>query len=172
MRARSVALVALVLAVVPAAPASAHPELRRTDPAAGAVLAQPPRELRVAVTERLDPAGRARVTDGCGRTLPATTSVEGEQVVVGVGPGAPGPWQVSLDLVSAEDGHPVQTSYGFTVQGAGPCEGSPVAVEPGRPAPAAPPAGSPGSPLPLVLLVLGGGGLVAVALLVRRRAGG
>ena len=110
------AVVALAMAVVPAAPAAAHATLISTDPAEGAVLEEAPDEVRFTFNEDVIgvPAGIA-VFDATGAEVASSATVRTSQLVVAldeeVGEGT---LVVLWRLVSA-DGHPISGSLSFSV---------------------------------------------------------
>ncbi|CAN5798616.1 copper resistance protein CopC [soil metagenome] len=116
---RAVALVSLVgvLALVPAAPASAHAELTVTDPADGAVVDAAPEQITLQYSEdvAVQPDG-VRVLDQAGERVDAGTArASGSVVTVPIDGTIPdGGYVVAWRAVSA-DGHPVRGAFGFSV---------------------------------------------------------
>lgn len=170
MRRAAAVLLAAALLTLPAAPASAHNELRSTDPADGATVARTPATVVLTFDEPAlalgtqvlvtGPAGPAAV--GAPQLVNATV----RQPIVG---GAPaGTYTVDWRVTSA-DGHPVTGHFTFTSRAAG---------APGRDATPAPtPAPAPGTRGAAVLpwLVAAAVLLVAAVLVgvrVRRRVSG
>jgi copper transport protein len=140
-----------VLWLAVAAPrAGAHALLRSADPAAGASLAQPPREVVLAFTEAPDPAlSSIRVLDANGRAVDSGRAgvVPGRPLALRapVGRLADGTYTVSWRVVSRIDGHVTRGSFGFGV-GAGSGGGA---------APTGSPAATPASPAPSALALAG-----------------
>ena len=110
--------VALVLAVP--APAAGHALLRTTEPAAEAILEQPPRQVVLRFSEAVEAAfGAVRVFDTEGRRIDDGRARhepgDPRTVTVGLRPGLPdGTYTVSWRVVSA-DGHPVSEAFLFHV---------------------------------------------------------
>jgi copper transport protein len=108
---------ALLLLGVTAAPGSAHADLLESDPAPGAVLDGPPKDVTLTFTEPVDPRlGQAAVFDADGQSIEART----------VEPPAPNVLRLRLPelgdgayivtwRVSGEDAHPVQGVFTFQV---------------------------------------------------------
>jgi len=187
-------VLALVTAVLTAAPASAHDIITGSDPADGSTVAAAP--SRVSVTfDEAPQAGFSTLTvvgpDGAHHEQGATAA-DGNVVSIGVGPlPAAGVYQIGYRIVS-DDGHPVTGAVSFTLTtpspaaAVNPAASSPVAQAPAAhdpahdPAahdPAAPPSpaassssdsgGVPTWLFVVVAVVVVGG---AVALVLRRRA--
>ncbi|HEX5542090.1 MAG TPA: copper resistance protein CopC [Micromonospora sp.] len=118
---RSAALaIAMIVALLPSAPASAHNELRTTAPAKDAVLQTPPDEVVLEFVERLDPKFTTIVvTDENKKSVPTSDpQISGPRGVVTFDqPLDAGTYTVAYRVVSL-DGHPVQGSYSFTVTAA------------------------------------------------------
>ena len=111
-----IALVGVVL-VAWAGPASAHAQLETTAPAAGAVLAEPPSDVRLSFSEpveislgavRVYDSNADRVDDGGAR------NDGGDTVVQPLGDLADGSYVVTWRVVST-DGHPVHGAFTFQV---------------------------------------------------------
>jgi methionine-rich copper-binding protein CopC len=190
-RALVVVAASAALALLPAAPASAHNYVVATTPAEGSTITEQPGAVSLTTNDDLldfgentvlqvvGPDGRHYET-GCAVVDGATAEVEAEL-------GEAGAYTVAWQVVST-DGHPISGEFGFDWQpaagqpvGAGadasPCGDSSeggadaVPVEPAEPAPAP-------SPVPVGDLLWIGGGLLALLaaalvtwLLVRRRSG-
>ena len=178
------AFIALISALVlPASPAQAHTVLRSTTPAAGAQLAEAPRQVRLVFNEKVVPGFSTmtlKVADRPPMTLAAHE--EGPAVIADVpsrantaqAAGGPIAWTVAYRVV-AEDGHPISGSISFGVASAGRPGTSAPAPSSGAPSrtPATLPAGDVSAtggstptgdaqrPIPLLLLV--GGGVVVAA---------
>ncbi len=119
MSPRAAALIALLLAllVLPAGPAAAHDELLSTEPAADAVLDAPPAALALEFSaDVLEISPTIVLTGPTGEVSLDPPAVAATRVSVPVPADlAAGAYTVIWRVVSA-DGHPIQGSYGFTVQ--------------------------------------------------------
>jgi methionine-rich copper-binding protein CopC len=108
----------LLAASVPG-PVRAHSELRRAEPAQGAVLAESPTELRLAFNEPVQ-VTTFRLLDAAGRAVPlrrdGDASPSREERAVPVAPIPSGPWRIEWRAISA-DGHPIRGTIQFQVQG-------------------------------------------------------
>lgn len=111
-------LVLASLAVFIAAPALAHTELRRSDPAAGATLATSPQRVTLSFNERVQ-VTTLRLKDAGQRVI--RLEVEGgfEPAPTKVGrvptPLGPGRYVIDWAAISA-DGHPIGGAIPFTVR--------------------------------------------------------
>jgi len=111
-----IALVGVVL-VAWAGPASAHAQLESTSPAAGAVLAEAPGEVRLSFTEPVEASlGAVRVYDSNADRVDdgGARKDGGDTVVQPLGELADGSYVVTWRVVSA-DGHPVHGAFTFQV---------------------------------------------------------
>ncbi len=177
-------LPALVLLFVASpAPAQAHAKLESSIPRVGAVLRVSPSTVRLNFTEAPAVAAVVRVFDGCNQDVTGQVSRDGRTLIARVQGGRPGAWVVRYSLLSDTDGHASESDVPFTVAGSAPC-GSPTPSPPGdASAPALPEAGPPAasapgarsarapdgsSGLPVAVLALTGGALLAGTMLVRR----
>jgi copper transport protein len=108
---------ALLAALIPGGPASAHAELVATDPADGAIVEKAPEALTMQFSEAvsLRPDG-VRVLDSSGARVDAgSASADGSDVTVPLdGTIDDGTYVVAWRAVSA-DGHPIRGSYTFSV---------------------------------------------------------
>lgn len=111
----------IVALFVFAGPALAHGELEGTTPADGSTVKKIPSEIRVTLTEAPTRGAEARATDGCKRKVPASVTVDGNDVVLALQGGERGRWKVSYEAVSAEDGHQTRGTFAFTVSGKEDC---------------------------------------------------
>ena len=113
---RTALLACAVIATFGAAPARAHSELRRSVPAQGAVLAEPPAAIELIFNERVQlTALRLRRGDGGEIALPDRRTIrEAQQESVRLPPLGPGEYRVEWRAISA-DGHPVGGVIGFRV---------------------------------------------------------
>ncbi len=124
-------LAALVLALWCAPSASAHTRLESTAPAAGSTSDSPVDEVALRFTLPVTSLGDGIVVDGPAGTVAAdVASAEGGLVLVATPaePLAAGDYTVSW-TAAAQDGHPLEGSFGFTVAGTGPAPSEPA--EPG-----------------------------------------
>lgn len=138
-------LVAVLAVLVGVGPAAAHSDLASSDPADGAVLAQPPASVTFTFNESLLPQGNAiTLTDtASGQRLEvAAADVDGDTVSVPWPQAAPaGEYRAAYRVVSA-DGHPIAGSITFTVQ-----SGAPTSPDPSASV-SAPPATATSAPSP------------------------
>ena len=121
----------LGLGLLTAIPAWAHANLERAEPTPGAVLDQPPRELRLLFSEAVDSSfsrvqvlndHREQVDRGDSHVAPG----EPRAMVVSVPDGlANGVYTVAWRTLSAVDGHTVNGAYPLIV-GPAPAEGAAV----------------------------------------------
>ncbi|MFC8799679.1 CopD family protein [Promicromonospora sp. NPDC057138] len=124
-------LAALVLALWCAPHASAHTKLESTTPAAGSTSDGPVDEVALRFTLPVTTLGDGIVVDGPAGTVAAdVASAEGGLVLVATPaePLAAGDYTVSW-TAAAQDGHPLEGSFGFTVAGADAAPSEPA--EPG-----------------------------------------
>lgn len=115
---RTAASLLLVLGALAfsAAPASAHTELKSSNPTAGAVLDEAPKQLELTFTEPVTlPADAVQVVSDTGSWTIGTPSVAGAVVTVPVTPSGPaGPHTIKWKVVSS-DGDPVSGSIIFAL---------------------------------------------------------
>jgi methionine-rich copper-binding protein CopC len=110
-------LAAIVVVLLPAAPAWAHNQLIGTAPAADATLAEPPTSVTLTFVQPLNPKFTTIVvSDAARRREPAGAPAidGGKGTVTLTEPLANGGYTVAYRIVSV-DGHVVQGSYDFTV---------------------------------------------------------
>ena len=109
-------MIAAALALLAAAPASAHSELRRSSPAPGAVLATPPERVELLFNDRVQLTALRLYRVGAGEiALPDRRSIrEAREETVRLPPLEPGAYRLEWRAISA-DGHPVGGAIGFTV---------------------------------------------------------
>ena len=123
-----VAAVSVVL--VPASPALAHNQLVSAKPDRNATLRKAPTEIRLAFLQRLDPKfTTVVVSDADKRQLPSakpTVKAKTAQLKLDQPP-ENGKYTVAYRVVSV-DGHTVEGSYTFTVDGPAPASAAPSAV--------------------------------------------
>lgn len=119
IRARNAALLTAVaaLALLPAAPASAHDELLKADPADGATVTRLTKVDLTFAEPLVDLGGQRNgitITDSAGRHFEtACAKVTGDHLVAPVAIGGGGEYRVQWRGVS-EDGHVVGNTYAFT----------------------------------------------------------
>ena len=146
VRAVPAAALALALLVAVAPAAAAHDQLISTDPPDGAVLDTAPASVGLTFSEDVLDISTTVVVAGPSGSVPTTASVDGTTVTAALPADLPdGAYTVTWRVVSG-DGHPVQGSFGFTVQAADSATGN--TGDPGttRTASAAPPASATASP--------------------------
>lgn len=122
MRRAGAAFVGLTVAVASvvllAAPASAHASLNSSDPANGAVVTEPPKQILLTFDESVEIAlGAIRLYDGTGHEIDvgaAHHQGDDAHVAVSVASLANGAYVVSWRVVSA-DSHPVHGAFTFQV---------------------------------------------------------
>lgn len=109
-------LLGFLVALIPARPAGAHPNLERAEPAENASVAASPGRITVVLTEEATPVSRlSLVGPGGERVKIGPTRVAGTKLEADVGPLAPGDHTVRFAAFSAEDGHLVAGRYRFRV---------------------------------------------------------
>jgi methionine-rich copper-binding protein CopC len=108
------AMAGLVLAV--ASPALAHNTLVKADPAKDQTLSAPPAEVRLQFLSTLKPDTKLTVTGPDGASVIGAVKVEGKFISAPFTATVGGVYTVGYELVS-DDGHPVKSSYTFTLQG-------------------------------------------------------
>ncbi|WP_158295577.1 copper resistance CopC family protein [Crenalkalicoccus roseus] len=110
------ALLLLVPLATAAPPAAAHSELRRSVPAAGAVLDRSPERIELHFTERVRlTALRLHRVGGDEIALPRRTIREATSETIDLPPLAPGDYRAEWRIISA-DGHPVGGVIPFRVE--------------------------------------------------------
>jgi copper resistance protein C len=130
----AIAAAAVGFAVLWGSPASAHNTLVEAVPAKDAALTEPPTEVRLRFLAELKPDTKLAVTDAQGASAIGEATVDGKTISAPFTGTGSGSYTVAYELVSA-DGHPVKSSYTFTLQLAQ----APVVAESSAP-PSAPPA--------------------------------
>ena len=131
MRRTLAALAAMLVVLLPAAPAWAHAQLVSSEPARDATVGTAPASVTLTFSERLNPDFTTIVvSDAAKQRIPAAApAVDAERGTVSLTePLGNGAYTVAYRVVSV-DGHTVQGSYPFTV------------ADPALPAAAAAPAG-------------------------------
>ena len=181
-RAALVLVVGLLALLGTALPAQAHADLLLSTPEDGAVLAAAPDEVVLTFSEELLPdTVVVSVADETGMAVRVLSlDVVGPDVMITWPPGMTGSdYDVNYRVVS-QDGHPIEGTVAFTVEGASSAAGSPSAPSPSDPAPvpttdAATASTSEGSGLPVIAAISAG---LAVGIVVgflfwilRRRSG-
>jgi copper resistance protein C len=121
LRKPGTAIVSLLAASFAATAAAAHPKLVKSDPAADAVVAASPKELRLSFNEELVPKfSSADVKDQKGQKIEvgdaAADPADKKQLVLPLAkPLAAGTYKVEWHAVAA-DTHRVQGTFSFTVK--------------------------------------------------------
>ncbi|MEV6524926.1 copper resistance protein CopC [Longispora sp. NPDC051575] len=120
MRKSALFIVALVagLLLLPAAPASAHAGLQRTDPPSGSIVAQAPRQVTLYFTEPVTAVpGQLRIIGPDGKRADrGEPAVDGAQVSIPLREGAGrGTYLVSYRIIS-DDSHPVSGGFAFSIE--------------------------------------------------------
>ncbi len=173
----------VLLLLASPAPAQAHAQLESSIPRVGAVLRVSPSTVRLNFTEAPAAAAVVHVFDGCNQDVTGQVTRGGRTLSARVQGGRPGAWVVRYSLLSDTDGHASESEVVFSVIGSSACGSlqpsspgdAPASVlrEAGRPSASAPgprsdraPDGS--SSLPVAVLALVGGALLAGTMLVRR----
>lgn len=116
-RAVAVAALALMGLSLTAAPVWAHARLVSSDPPGGATLEQPPEQVVLEFSERIEASfGGVQLFDPAGDRVPtADARIEGSQVRLPVSElPEPGVYTVVFRILSA-DGHPVESRFTFTL---------------------------------------------------------
>lgn len=171
----AIALAALVVLVLAAAPVRAHGDIESAHPAQGSKVAQPPREVSVHLAEPAAQGSTLVVTDGCKDQVGGEAQIDGEMFTIPIEDGRPGRWNVKVRSISSVDGHLVKESFSFTVRGKKDCspEESPTdgdadqddEVELGDPQP---PLENDETSFPIVPFALGTVVVVGLAIALRR----
>lgn len=179
------AAVALVVAGLGAAPASAHSQITDITPAPGSVLDVPPPEVRFTFdAPLLKDTDTISINDLNGNVVKSVhPPVEGNSVAIDWPAGTkPGTYQVAYRIVCG-DGHPEIGAITLTVNSAGPSTAPSATVQAPASTPAsaaavvaadpAPPAdGASGSLVPMIVgvaILLTGAVALVAAIVVRRR---
>lgn len=110
------------LAVLTPGVALAHAELVRADPPSGVSLDARPGSVTLTFSEAVASGSRMTVKDGCARQVSGAVAVSGARLVAAVPTGQPGRWDVSVDVVSSDDGHETHEDYSFSVAGDTRCD--------------------------------------------------
>ena len=177
-RAWKTLVVGFVLLVLAPGSAHGHGELQGTIPEPGSKLQKAPAHLVINFTEPPTKQSIVTVDDGCREDVVEEVDFQDRTAHVYLRKAQPGRWKVSYEVISSIDGHRTDGSYALTVAGKADCskdkdEGK---GDGGGPGPQA--GGDTGgdteddeSSFPIVPVALGTGGLVALALVVRRLSG-
>ena len=116
----TIAAITMIAASLLSNAAFAHPELRSAEPAAGAVAAATPKQIKITFTEAVIPQfSGAEVKDQAGKTIATGKATvdpaNRKQLMVPVNePMPPGEYEVEWHAVS-DDTHRVTGSYSFSV---------------------------------------------------------
>ncbi|MFI9489235.1 copper resistance CopC/CopD family protein [Promicromonospora sp. NPDC052451] len=119
VRAAAGLLATLVLALGWAPPAAAHTRLESTAPAAGSTAPAPVADVTLRFTLPVSPLGDGVVIDGPDGTVAATVAPAQDGLALVATPSAPlraGRYTVSW-TAAAQDGHPLEGTFGFDVAG-------------------------------------------------------
>lgn len=154
------ALLAALLAALPAGRAAAHAQLVAAEPPANAVLAEPPAEVVLEFSEPVEPLVLRWFPAGGAAPLPAQPRAEGSRLVLPVPAGLGEGTQILSWRVVSADGHPVAGSHVFSIGTASGTAGPPTATASAARAAAA-------RGLLTLALVLGVGGAVFLRLVDR-----
>ncbi|GAB3618800.1 hypothetical protein GCM10027417_00600 [Glutamicibacter endophyticus] len=132
LRVAAVAVVALAALFLSLSPAHAHDELVASTPKAGATLKEAPKELTLEYSGVLQelPGGSSTVVKLTRGGQEVATSFETKERTVTVTPDSelePGDYTLAIRVVSS-DGHPVENSVKFTLEGA--AASAPVSASP------------------------------------------
>ncbi len=109
----TIAAVAGVLALW-GAPASAHNTLVEATPAKAAALTEAPTEVKLRFLSSLKPDTKLTVTDAQGASAIGEVKIDGKFISAPFTGKTSGAYTVGYELVS-DDGHPVKSSYSFTL---------------------------------------------------------
>ncbi|WP_117212966.1 copper resistance CopC family protein [Allorhizocola rhizosphaerae] len=137
----AIAAAAVGFAALWGSPVFAHNTLVEAAPAKDAALTEPPAEVRLRFLAELKPDTKLTVTDAQGASAIGEATIDGKSISAPFTGTAGGRYTVAYELMSA-DGHPVKSSYSFTLQLAQ----APVVAESSAPPPppsSAPPAAAP-----------------------------
>jgi methionine-rich copper-binding protein CopC len=170
---RSTALIAFALALAFPASALAHGTYESSVPEKDSTVNKAPKEVVITLTEDPAPGSSVVVKDGCKKDVAQTVDENGSDLVVAIGGGEPGRWNVRFKSISAEDGHEVNDEFTFVVAGQKDCNAAPNPdVSPSIDG--QPPIDNPddGSSFPVVPLVIGTVVVVGGALILRRSTSG
>lgn len=124
-------LAAAILALAATAPVAAHTDLLSTDPADGQSLAEPPEQVVLRFSADLLAAGaQLRVVDESGTQVELGPVRVQKRTVSADWPAsaATGAYRVSYRAV-ARDGHPLQGTFSFRVEGDSAASESPVPAD-------------------------------------------
>lgn len=171
-------LSALALVVVLGAPvvAHAHGDVESTSPADGDHVVDPPTEVTITFSQPPTADSKFEVVDGCDDDVLAAVEGEGPNPVLRIRPGgSTGAWTVRYRVISATDGHLTRGNFTFLV-GRGPlqCGEDPSVDDTPDVAPTGDTDGALGADdgdFPIVPVVIGGGVIVALAVVVRMMSG-
>jgi hypothetical protein len=165
VRALGAAALAAAVGLIGTTPAFGHASQTGSSPEAGAVLDTAPSSVEVTFDTPLMDVGAALVVRSEGGTVISDSTPEVDRTRIRVAvptTAAPGMYTVAFRVVS-QDGHPITSTFDYTVAGDVPSPAAPAASV--SPAPSAEAAAAPGEASegpPVVLIV---GGLLALTLL-------
>ena len=138
MRLIRVGLFVVLLALAPAAPASAHAAYRSSNPANGATVSAPPSQVTAEFTEPVTRDSWLEVVDPCGQVVSGASQPFNDTITVSMSGSRSGTYTVNFSVLSALDGHGTDGSFSFSSTGGDPCPGS-------EPPPEPPPGGNGGN---------------------------
>jgi methionine-rich copper-binding protein CopC len=131
----------LVLSILATGRVSAHAEVDRSNPEAGATVQESPKQVEIWFTQEIAEGSAIEVVDATGKS--ATTAEakldlfdpDRVHLTVELRPNLPnGTYTVKWTSISAEDGDTESDSFSFTIEGSGTPVASPVASPAGSPA--------------------------------------
>jgi len=122
LRGAAAVILALLCSLAALSPALAHAELVRSDPADGAALAKPPRQVRLWFSEALAPGvSQARVLDVGGQAVAGVAlqfdRTDPSLLMLALPPLPDGQYTIAYSIVSADDGHASSGRLTFTAGG-------------------------------------------------------
>lgn len=161
VRALGAAAIALAIGLVGLPPAAGHASQTGSSPAAGAVLDAAPSSVEVTFDTPLMDIGAALVVRSEDGTVISDATPEVARTVLRVAVPAeapPGTYTVAFRVVS-QDGHPISSTFDYTIAGEPPT--ATLAAPPPSPAAAEPAQTSSGPPYALIA-----GGLLVLTLMV------
>lgn len=131
----------LILGILTAGGVSAHAELDRSNPEAGATVQGSPNQVEIWFTEEIAKGSTIEVVDASGTTATAAEAEldlfdpDRKHLTVELKPNLPdGTYTVDWTSISAEDGDSESDSFTFTIEGSGTPVASPVASPAASPA--------------------------------------
>ena len=101
--------------------AGAHSELESSKPAEGARTNKPPNHIVLRFSEAPTADSVVKVSDECTKNLADDSFVAGNNFHVQIVGGTGGKYVVDYALISADDGHATEGTFSFTVKGPADC---------------------------------------------------